>query len=546
MTANASVLIVGAGPTGLVLAVDLARRGLIPRVIDAAPPEGKESRAVAVVARSLEMLEDLGVADAAVDRGIPLRALNFYEGGRTLAEMNLTSVESPYPMDLCIPQWQTVALLRERAERLGATIEWNTRLISIEAHDGGVTAEIQGPDGALEQSETDWLIGCDGAHSTVRRAAGIGWETSDLRRGFILGDVAADWDLVRDRFHAHFGKSGVLAVFPMPGGHWRVLASTGDDRPPKEPGLADFAHYVGLQTRLDANVRDLVWSSSFTAREGLAERYRSGRVLLAGDAAHSHSPVAGQGMNTGMQDAYNLGWKLALIAAGRAEDALLDTYTAERRPVAEAVIATTSATTRIASGQARALRRARNDALRLLGRFGAVQRRMAIALGEYTIHYRHSGLVAESWSGSRPRAWSDGADTGPQAGDLLRDAYLEDRSGPVALRHLVGGTEHHLIVFAADTSDPELLTAWRDEARDAMGDFGPVHLLTRVHLPRAIEDDALVDRRNEAHNRYGARRPSMYLIRPDQYIGYRTDTVDFTPIRDYFRTLTGAGGGSRR
>lgn len=539
MPANASVLIVGAGPTGLVLAVDLARRGVIPRVIDAAPPEGKESRAVAIVARSLEMLEDLGVAEAAIDLGIPLRALNFYEGARTLAEMDLTAIESPFPMDLCIPQWQTVALLRERAERLGVTIEWNTRLKSMEPHDQNVTAEILGPDGAVEQYATDWLIGCDGTHSTVRRAAGIGWETSDLRRGFILGDVAADWDLVRDRFHAHFGKSGVLAVFPMPGGHWRVLASTPDDRPPKDPGLADFAHYVGIQTSLDTNVRDLEWSSSFVAREGLADRYRSGRVLLAGDAAHSHSPVAGQGMNTGMQDAYNLGWKLALAVTGRSEESLIDTYAAERRPVAESVIDTTSATTRIASGQAIALRRARNDALRLFGRLGAVQRRMSLALGEYTIHYRDSSLVAESWSGSKPRVWSDNAGTGPQAGELLRDAYLEDRSGPVALRHLVGGTEHHLIVFAADTSDPEVLTAWRNEAQDAMGDFGRVHILTRVHIPQAVEDDTLVDRHNEAHNRYGARRPSMYLIRPDQYIGYRSDNVDFAPIRDYFRTLTG-------
>lgn len=539
MSANASVLIVGAGPTGLVLAIDLARRSVMPRVIDAAPPEGKESRAVAIVARSLEMLEDLGVARAAIDLGIPLRALNFYEGGRTLAEMDLTAIGSPFPMDLCIPQWQTVALLRERAERLGVSIEWNTRLKSTEPHDRSVTAEILGPDGVLERYATDWLIGCDGAHSTVRRAAGIGWETSDLRRGFILGDVAADWGLVRDRFHAHFGKSGVLAVFPMPGGHWRVLASTPDDRPPKSPELADFAHYIALQTRLDANVRDLEWSSSFVAREGLAERYRSGRVLLAGDAAHSHSPVAGQGMNTGMQDSYNLGWKLGLAATGRAEESLVDTYAAERRPVAEAVIDTTSATTRIASSQAMPLRRARNDALRLFGRLGAVQRRMSLALGEHTIHYRGSNLVTETWSASKPRAWSDNADTGPRAGELLRDAYLEDRSGPVALRHLVGGTEHHLVVFAADTSDPEILTAWEREARNAVGDLGRVHLLTRVHIPHAVEEGTLVDRHNEAHNRYGAHRPSMYLIRPDQYIGYRSDTTDFAPIRDYFRTLTG-------
>lgn len=537
MSTNASILIIGAGPTGMVLAVDLARRGIIPRVIDADSPDTKESRAVAIVARSLEMLDDLGLAETAIDRGIPLRALNFHEGDSLLAEMDLTAIDSPFPMDLCIPQWETVGLLRTRAEALGVQIEWNTRLSTLDTNNHGTVAELISPDGT-ERYRTDWLIGCDGAHSTVRRALGIGRKTSDLRRGFILGDVNADWDLVRDRFHAFFGKTGLVAVFPMPGGFWRILASTPDDQPPKSPGLGDFAHYVGLQTPLDSNLSDLQWSSSFVAREGLAERYRVGRVLLAGDAAHSHSPVAGQGMNTGMQDAYNLAWKLGLVATGKADQSLIDSYAAERRPVAESVIQATSTTTRVVTSRTTPFRRARNEGLRMLGRLNSVQRRMSIALGEYAINYRDSDLVVDRWSGSKPRAWSDNPDTGPHAGDLVRDAYLESRDGPVALRHLLQGTEHHLIVFAADTSDPDTLNGWEAAARDAIGDLGQVHIVTRVHFHNGAEGTGLVDRRNEAHDRYGARRPSLYLVRPDKYIAYRDDNINFTPIREYFRAFT--------
>jgi 2-polyprenyl-6-methoxyphenol hydroxylase-like FAD-dependent oxidoreductase len=343
------VLVAGAGPTGLVLAAELARRGVTPRVIDAGPEELRESRAVAVVARSLELLDDLGLAAAAVEQGIPLRALNFYQGKNLVAELDTTAVDSPFPMDLCIAQWQTTELLRARVQELGVKIEWNTRLATHAANGSGVSVDLVHPDGRTERSDTTWLVGCDGSHSTVRETAGIGWETADLRRGFILGDVTARWELTRDRFHVWFARGGLLAAFPMPGDYWRILASTPDDNPPRPPELRHFAEAVAERAPVDPHLSDLRWSSAFVAREGLADRFRAGRVLLAGDAAHSHSPIGGQGMNTGMQDAYNLGWKLALVVTGRADASLLDSYAAERRPVARAVVNATSTATRVAT-----------------------------------------------------------------------------------------------------------------------------------------------------------------------------------------------------
>jgi 2-polyprenyl-6-methoxyphenol hydroxylase-like FAD-dependent oxidoreductase len=414
MDSETQVLVVGAGPTGLVLAAELARYGVIPRVVDAGPEEIKESRAVAVAARSLEMLDDMGIAATAVERGIPLRALNFYQGTSLVAELDTTAVDSPFPMDLCIAQWQTTELLRNRVRELGVEIEWKTRVDAYDADAAGVTVNLVHGDGSTERSRTRWLIGCDGSHSTVRERAGIGWATADLRRGFILGDVTTRWDLVRDRFHVWFAKAGLVAVFPMPGGYWRILADTPDDRPPRPPELRHFAGSVAERTPLSPDLRDLRWSSAFVAREGLADRFRKGRVLLAGDAAHSHSPIGGQGMNTGMQDAYNLGWKLALVASGQGDLALLESFETERRPVARAVVDATSTATRVATGNGLVARRARRHALHLLSRLNTVQQRFANAIGEHLVNYRDSALVSEHWSYLRPKAWSDGTNTGPE------------------------------------------------------------------------------------------------------------------------------------
>ena len=217
-----------------------------------------------------------------------------------------------------------------------------------------------------------------------------------------------------------------------------------DDRPPRPPRVEHFAAAVAERTPVDPHLSDLRWSSAFVAREGLAERFRPGRVLLAGDATHSHSPIGGQGMNTGMQDAYNLGWKLALVAAGRAGASLLDSYAAERRPVARTVVRATSTATRVATGSGLVARRARLHALHGLSRLNTVQQGFANAIGEHLVNYRRSDLVAQRWSSPRPRAWSAGRDTGPGAGEVVRDAYLESRSGPVALWHLLRDPGHHL------------------------------------------------------------------------------------------------------
>jgi hypothetical protein len=202
----------------------------------------------------------------------------------------------------------------------------------------------------------------------------------------------------------------------------------------------------------------------------------------------------------------------------------------------------TSTATRVATGQALVARRARRHALRLLSQLNTVQEKFSNAIGEHLVNYRDSDLVSERWSHLRPRAWGDGADTGPEAGEVVRDAYLESRSGPAALRHLLRGPGHHLILFAADESDPDTLTAWKTEAEEVMAGDGHVLLITRGHLPTAPVDGVFADVRSDVHNRYGVRRPSLYLIRPDKYVGHRNDDIDLEAVRHYFRALCGEAG----
>lgn len=345
-----SVLIVGAGPVGLSLALLLARQGVRALVIDARDAPSGDSRATAIHTRTLEVLGPT-IADRLVARGLPFVVGEIFDGAVALGSVRLDETPSRYPYALGLSQAVTESVLRDALVELGVSVEWGVRVSGLtQRADGCAVTTVTG--GRTEVREATWVVGCDGARSTVRELAGIQRTHAPNLRWWHLADVHLDGD-VPPASHARvfLGHKGVLAMLPLERPGWRRLIALGgavvDDEERPELAAADYERLLAEQTPLRVNVVEYGWLSTFRIHEHVVDRYREGRVFLAGDAAHSHSPLGGQGMNTGIQDAANLAWKLASVLKGVGSQRLLDSYDAERQPVAERLVAATARGTRV-------------------------------------------------------------------------------------------------------------------------------------------------------------------------------------------------------
>ncbi|MGW4689099.1 FAD-dependent oxidoreductase [Streptomyces sp. NPDC004244] len=343
----ARVLVVGAGPVGLTAAHELARRGLRVRLVDAAPGPAATSRAVAVHPRTLETFDQMGVVDAVLAAGRQNRAFTMYAGGRRLVRLDADYATMPtrFPFTVVIEQTRTEELLREAVARLGVTVEWGVRLTALEQDAAGVRATLEHSAGGPETYEVPWLVGCDGGHSTVRKQLGLPLigESSET---WELADADVDFDLPPDTIYwAHTGGQALMMVPYREDGRWRLL-DTAPVRRPGEPADAEavarrFSAKLSAGLGRPVQVSAPSWNSVFTFQQRMVPRMGEGRCFVAGDAAHVHSPASGQGMNTGVQEAYNLGWKLAMADRGQAGHELLASYGQERVPVGRALLGST-------------------------------------------------------------------------------------------------------------------------------------------------------------------------------------------------------------
>ncbi|WP_367138300.1 FAD-dependent monooxygenase [Saccharothrix sp. HUAS TT1] len=352
------VVVVGAGPTGLATACALRLRGVGVRVVDAAPGPATTSRALGLQPRGSEVLDRLGALGDLPERSVGVCRVVVHVGGRRAGELRVgrptALVRRP---GLLVSQAEVEAGLRARLADLGVEVEWGVAVTGLTQDARGVA-----PTTAAGPVAADWVVGADGAHSAVRKAAGIGFPGVPLVENFVLGDVRAELPLPPDAVGVWAHGGAVFSAFPLPGGVWRFMAPA-----PGAP-VEDVPDFLARAARQHAGARvraadEWLWTSVFRIHRRLAETYRRGRVLLAGDAAHIHSPFGGQGMNTGLGDAENVAWRLALVAEGRAGDRLLDGYQAERRPVAEDVLGVTSGLTGLVLGESRAVRLVRDRVL---------------------------------------------------------------------------------------------------------------------------------------------------------------------------------------
>ncbi|GAA3407661.1 FAD-dependent monooxygenase [Streptosporangium vulgare] len=505
---DVDVLVVGGGPTGLTLACELARRGVTFRVIDRSPEFHHQSRGKGIQPRSLEVFDDLGVVQDFLDAGASEMPARIHMDRRFIAELHLLAgarsrPDVPYPTLVLLPQWRTEQILRARLAELGGHVERGLRLTGLKQSDSQVVAQLA----TGEVIHASYLVGCDGGGSAVREAAGITFPglVSETEH-YLLGDVEVD-GLPRDGSYVWYAadESSVgLALLPGTSA-WQfgLTVRPGEEGAGQEPSLELFQRLFAQRTgRTDVRLHNATWLSRFSYKVRLADRYRAGRVFIAGDAAHVHPIAGGLGMNTGIQDAYNLGWKLALAVRGQAPHSLLDTYERERRPVAESVLKTSGAGMTALFSTKPLMTFLRDWIILPLMRNPAVTRAIVSKTSQLSVNYRDSELSVGDKGKVRP---GDRAPDSP-----CRHPVTGERS---RLFDLFRGPHFTLLQFDAVVP-------------------GLAECLDRLH-----GNDIRVYQLESGppSRRYGAGRGTLVLVRPDGYVAVRTRSGD--AVVDYLKTI---------
>jgi 2-polyprenyl-6-methoxyphenol hydroxylase-like FAD-dependent oxidoreductase len=518
---NADVLIVGAGPTGLMLANQLARRGVRVMIIDRHAGPSRETRALGVQARTLEIYSALGVVDRALELGTPGNGANLWANGRRMARVPLGDAGkgvTPYPFIHILGQDDNERILGDRLQDWGLSVQWNTELVGVEQHPDHVVATLKNTDGTTHSVTAAYVGGCDGARSSVRELCGVEFPGSPYEHVFFVADVEATGNMVAAELNVYLWKAGFHLFFPMRGqDHWRIVGILPQNlRHRDDVKFEAVVPCVRGELGASLTFKSCTWFSTYRIHHRSAARFRDRRCFLLGDAAHIHSPVGAQGMNTGLQDAYNLGWKLALVVQGKADSALLASYEAERLPVARRLLNTTDRAFRLVVADSWLAGLLRTQ---VLARFAAValgRKRIQGAafrtVSQIGIHYRDSAL-SKALPGLPGEA--------PQSGD--RFPWLRLRlhaDGPIqdSFRD-IDDTQFNLFVFG---SSPATLPPQLGE-------------LVRTHV---VPADPLNDAaRGPAH----IPTPSFYLVRPDGYVGLCGTGFDANAVVRYLDKSIGRG-----
>jgi 2-polyprenyl-6-methoxyphenol hydroxylase-like FAD-dependent oxidoreductase len=510
---DTDLLVVGAGPTGLMAANQLARRGVSVLIIDRHAGPSRETRALGVQARTLELYAKLGVVDRALELGKRGTGANVWAQGREMARVPLGEAgkaATPYPYILILGQDDNERILGEKLREAGVSIAWNTELVGLEQQPDRVVAILKLPDGTSRRIEAAWVAGCDGAKSSVRELNGISFPGEPYEHVFFVADVEATGSMVPDEVNVYLFRQGFHLLFPMRGtDHWRVVGILPPELRNRDVDFEAVIPSLRNEAGAGLSFRTCTWFSTYRIHHRCAARFRDRRCFLLGDAAHIHSPVGAQGMNTGLQDAYNLAWKLALVVKGRADAGLLDSYEEERIPVAQRLLNSTDQAFRLVVSDSRLAGLLRTKILARIAALAMSQARIQKTafrlISQIGINYRKSSLS---------KALDDLPAAAPRAGDRFPWLRLKIRpDGPVE------------DLFAAlDDRRFSLIAIGQPAPWDAMPGSGD---LLDLH---AIPDDPA----NEPElSRAHISRPSFYLVRPDGHIGLSGARLEPATVRAY-------------
>lgn len=513
------VIIVGAGPTGLSLACQFIRYGIDFVVIEKNEGITAFSKALGVHARSLEIYEQLELAEKAVQRGTIAGRVRMLEAGEIVGEVDLSNIGqglSAFPFMLVLEQSENERLLYEYVRTHGQDVLWQHELKSFSHDVAGVTAQATTAGGEPQTINGKYLVGCDGPRSPVRHTLGLSFEGSTFERLFYVADVYIDWKFPHDALHVCIAEHGVVAFFPMPGEkRWRIVGAfpEGHDKDEGEILYEEIEQRIKQEAEIDLDITRVDWFSVYKVHTRHVEKFSSGRCFLAGDAAHIHTPAGGQGMNTGIQDAYNLAWKLALVLKGSAAEGILETYNEERLPNARRLLQTTDRMFNLAAGSDWLLNLIRTTIFPPMAKFilsiDAVKKRFFPLISQIGISYRDSSLSAhEGDEGFSVRA-----------GDRMPYFVVDGKSIFERLR----APKFHLLTFS-DALDTDSYQAMREEIE--------------ARHPQLI-DHPIISLSGDIAEKFGTNKCFIVLLRPDNYIAFITSDMSMNPLRNYLKHTLG-------
>ena len=509
---NTDVIIVGAGPTGLSLACQFIRFGVDFIVIEKNEGITPYSKALGVHARTLEIYEQLDLAQKALERGTIAGRVRLLEAGTIVGEVDLSNIGqglSAYPFMLVLEQSENERLLYEYVQAHGHDVLWQHELQSFTQDAAGVIAQVGTVSGQTQTITAKYLVGCDGPRSPVRHGLGLSFEGSTFERLFYVADVFIDWKFPHDALHVCLAENGVVAFFPMPGEkRWRIVGAfpEGHNKDEGEILYEEIEQRIKQEAEIDLDITRVDWFSVYKVHTRHVENFSSGRCFLAGDAAHIHTPAGGQGMNTGIQDAYNLAWKIALVLRGSAAPRLLETYNEERLPNARRLLQTTDRMFNLAAGKDWLLNLIRTTIFPPMAKFilsiDAVRKRFFPLISQIGISYRDSSLSARNGA----------AHFEVRAGDRMPYFLWNGHSVYDHLR----APKFHLVTFT-DSQTNE----------------------TAALIHPDLVDQIVIPLTADIEEKFGTAQPFFVFLRPDNHIAFISAGEATSGMETYLRDNLG-------